>query len=487
MTDSFGRRGLLYAVLVAALLFSGFKAIQGLAGLRNTIDLSPDAITGYDGHRAEVEFTRFLDSLAAYEAGVDGIDLDEVTTRFDILWARCHLFINGAAYEAMRQQAGIGEVAKDLLEALKELEDDVFALERGDLETLKRLRQRLTPFEPMLTSMTTRVADLEVATRDEVREAIHRGLATLDHLALTVGIVVVVLLSLFGFEAIYARRAERQLAGYQEHLEQLVAERTDALQRQTIRLEEALERERELTDIQRQFVSMVSHEFRTPLGIIDGSMQRLKRRIDQLTKDKILSSCDQIQRAVKRLVHLMESTLSASRLEAGSIAITVQDCDIRSLLEDVCEDQRSMTRTHQIVTDLELLPSSIRADEALLRQTFSNLLSNAVKYSPEGKYVWVEARVDDGNALITVRDQGVGIPDDELPRLFERFFRASTSTGIPGTGIGLNFVRHLVDMHHGTLSVSTKAGKGSAFTVSLPIDGPKASADQEEAGNTKAA
>ncbi|MGI9502693.1 MAG: ATP-binding protein [Geminicoccaceae bacterium] len=466
---------------MVALVFAGFKAIEGLTGLRSTIDHSPDSITGYDGHRAEVEFTRLQYGLTTYVAGVKGIDLDEVTTRFDILWARCQLFIKGHVFEAMRKQAGIGDVSSALLEVLQDIEEDVFALERGDLATLNKLRSRLDPFEAALAGMTARIADLEVETRDSVAAAIRQSLARLDSLAMTVGLVVIMLLSLFGFEALHARKAERQLASYQEHLEHLVAERTDELKRQARRLEEALDRERELSNLQRQFVSMVSHEFRTPLGIIDGSIQRLRRRLDQLPKEKILSSFDKIQRAVKRLVHLMESTLSTSRLEAGSIAIAVEACDVRALLNEVCSDQQAMSNQHTIVTDLEPLPSQIQADEALLRQTFSNLLSNAVKYSPEGEYVWVEGSVEDGKAIVAVRDQGVGIPEAELPRLFERFFRASTSTGIPGTGIGLNFVRHLVEMHHGTIDVSTKAGEGSAFIVSLPIEGPQTSNQREAA------
>lgn len=473
MMQVFGRRSILYGILLVALVIAGVNAVKGLSGLRDSIDLSPDAITGYDGHRAEVEFTRFQDGLALYVSGHESIDLDEVTTRFDILWARCNLFIKGQAFQAMREQAGIGEVAARLLQVLQDIEDDVFTLDRGDMATFAKLRERLAPFEARLTAMTTRIADLEVATRDEVSLAIGQGLETLDSLALTIGLVAVMLLSLFGFEAIHARRAERQLASYQQHLEDLVAERTDALRKQTVRLEEALRRECELTDLQRQFVSMVSHEFRTPLAIISGTVQRLGRRFEQMSKDKTQHSFERIERAVKQLVHLMESTLSASRLEAGSIAITVQTCDIHSLLKDVCNDQQDLTKHHTISADLDSLPPSIRGDEALLRQVFSNLLSNAVKYSPDGGYVWVQGKLDGERVVIAIRDQGVGIPESELPRLFERYFRASTSTGIPGTGIGLNFVRHLVEMHHGKIDVATKAHEGSVFTVSLPIDGPR--------------
>lgn len=481
MKAVFGRRSILYVVLLLALVFAGVNAIEGLSGLRKTIDLSPDAITGYDGHRAEVEFTRFQNALALYILGHAGVDLDDVTTRFDILWARCNLFINGQAFEAMREQAGIADVSAVLLQTLRQIEDDVFSLERGDIATFEKLQQRLAPFEAELTAMTTRVADLEVSTRDEVGAAIHGGLEKLDNLTLTTGLFALMLLSLFGSEAIHARRAERQLASYQEHLESLVAERTEELERQALRLEEALDSERQLTELQRQFVSMVSHEFRTPLAVVSGSIQRLRRRFDRLSKDEVLSSYDRIERAVKQLVHLMESTLSASQLHAGSIAIAIQSCDLRALLEDVCKDQQEMSQQHEIITDLDKLPPSIQADGALLRQVFSNLLSNAVKYSPKGQYVWVETRVEDDQTIITVRDQGVGIPESELPRLFERYFRASTSLGISGTGIGLNFVRHLVEMHQGSIDVATKAGEGSAFTVRLHVDGPRALEHQEAA------
>ncbi|MDH3663587.1 MAG: HAMP domain-containing histidine kinase, partial [Alphaproteobacteria bacterium] len=414
-------------------------------------------------------------------AGFEGVNLDEVITRFDILWARASLFINGGAFEVMRQQAGIGKVGADILEILQSIEDEVMALERGDLATLAALQAELQPFEARLAEATTRIADLEVEQRDVVASALRNGLAELDELGAKLGLVVFVVLSLFAVEAFQARRAEQKLAGYQGHLEDLVAKRTDELEKQTVRLEQALGKERELRELQRHFVSMVSHEFRTPLAIIDGSVQRLKRRIDQMSKDKIDSTLDQIVRSVRRLLHLMESTLSAAQLEAGSIATKLEACNIRALVEEVCNDQREICKGHQIILDATLLPDAIQADGELLRQVFTNLLSNAVKYSPEGRQVWMEGTTDDGQAVIAVRDQGVGIPEEELPNLFERFFRASTSTGIPGTGIGLNFVKHLVEIHGGSIDVATKAGKGSVFTVRLPIDGPSLVENQQAA------
>ena len=477
MISIIGKRGFLYAFLIGVLMIAGVKAVQGLSGLRKAIDLSPDSITGYDGHRAEVEFTRLQHGLSLYVSGFAGIDLDEVITRFDILWARANLFIGGHAFEAMRQQAGIGTIGADLLEVLKAIEDDVMALERGDLEALGELQRRLQPFAPVLAAATARIADLEVEQRDVVGSALRNGLGELDDLGAKVGMVVFVVLSLFALEAFQARRAEHKLASYQEHLEDLVAKRTDELEKQTLRLEQALDKERELRMLQRQFVSMVSHEFRTPLAIIDGCTQRLKRRIDSMPREKIDKAHDQIARSVRRLLHLMERTLSAAQLEAGSIATNLETCGIKELIEEVCNEHQEISKQHQIVVEVTSLPDIILADDKLLRQVFANLLSNAVKYSPEGRLVWVEGTTEDGHAVIAVRDQGVGIPEEELPKLFERFFRASTSTGIPGTGIGLNFVKHLIELHGGKIEVATKAGEGTVFTVRLPIDGPTSTDD----------
>lgn len=473
MIAHFGRRGLLHAVLLTVLALSGVQAVVGVAHLRETIASSPDSITAYDGHRAEVEFYRLRNALVRYVADDERIDLDEVTTRFDVLWSRARLFMNGAVFAAAREMGNLDEVAESLMTMLQEIEDDVFTLQRGDLVTLGRIQERLRPFELELAKLTSWIAELETRSRDSVKDTLKYGLEEIDRLALLAGFAALVLLSLLAFEAIHARRAEQRLANYQEHLEDLVEQRTEELHQQASRLEKALDRERELNVLQRRFVSMVSHEFRTPLAIMDGAAQRLKRKFDHLPKAKVLIIAEQIERSVKRLIHLMESTLSASQLQAGAIALRIDSFDIRALIDDVCADQQQMTTQHHIAVNLDSLPTQIQADGKLLRQVFSNLISNAIKYSPEGRTIWVEGHECDSQAVISVRDEGVGIPAAELPRLFEQFFRASTSTGIPGTGVGLNFVKHLVAMHEGTIAVETDEGKGSTFTVSLPVEGPE--------------
>jgi signal transduction histidine kinase len=165
----------------------------------------------------------------------------------------------------------------------------------------------------------------------------------------------------------------------------------------------------------------------------------------------------------------MESVLSASRMEAGAITIERSPCDLADMINEVASNYREVNPGYEIAVDVETLPASFTADVKLLRQVVSNLVSNAVKYSPEAAHVSVKATSSpDGGVEITVQDQGVGIPADELDKLFKRFFRASTSTGIAGTGIGLHMVKTIVGMHGGRIDVASEKGVGTTFTVHLP-------------------
>src|SRR5680860_19220 len=160
-------------------------------------------------------------------------------------------------------------------------------------------------------------------------------------------------------------------------------------------------------------------------------------------------------------------------MEEGMIAIEIGPIDLARQLNEFCKRLQEITATHVITCKLTDLPDTIKADKGALEQVFTNLLSNAVKYSPDASHIDVIASRQGDQVVISVSDQGLGIDAEDLPRISERFFRAKTSTGIVGTGIGLNLVKTLATMHDGSISIESKKGEGSTVTVRLPIEGPK--------------
>ncbi len=250
-------------------------------------------------------------------------------------------------------------------------------------------------------------------------------------------------------------------------------------------LHQTLAKEQDLNKLQQQFVSMASHEFRTPLAIIDTAAQRMKRRADEnrLTPEEAVQRIDKIRDAVGRMTRLMDSTLNMARMEEGKFKVEIKPCDIGKVVREVCERQQEMSENHVISYDLADLPVTIQADTDFLEQALTNLFSNAVKYAPDAPDIEIKGYTEGDQVVITVRDQGVGIDEDELDRIGERFFRARTSAGTAGTGLGLNLAMTLVEMHGGSVSIESKNGEDSTFTIRLPIAGP----DQSEQVDTKVA
>jgi two-component system OmpR family sensor kinase len=234
-------------------------------------------------------------------------------------------------------------------------------------------------------------------------------------------------------------------------------------------LEQGLESERRLTAQQRDFVTMTSHEFRTPLTIIDVHAQRLIKMSDRLQPRDIAERGARVRTAVQRITNIMDSLLSASRLLDGQVVFHPTELDPRVLLCDVCQAHRDATRGAIINEDFSPLPATIDGDPKLLFHAFSNLISNAIKYSPAGSPVEVVARQEPGRVVVKVRDHGIGIPERDRDRLFERYFRGSNATGIAGTGVGLHLVSMVVTLHQGEVFAESLEGVGSRFVVHLPI------------------
>ncbi len=259
------------------------------------------------------------------------------------------------------------------------------------------------------------------------------------------------------------------LVRHKETLEVTVALRTKEVEEQARELERLLQQERNINELQRQFVALASHEFRTPLAIIDAAAQRLLRAKGDIASKFVRDKADQIRSSVVRIVDLMESILAASRMDNGAIQIRYDRCALGAIIESCCRRQSDISKSHRITVDLGDLPDYIDADKFALEQVFSNLVSNAIKYAPGHPDIHIAGRQEGNMVKVVVRDHGVGIDAEDLPKIFQRYFRARTSTGIPGTGLGLYLVKQIVELHGGSIEIESEKGKGTSLIVALPI------------------
>ncbi len=252
-------------------------------------------------------------------------------------------------------------------------------------------------------------------------------------------------------------------------IELMVSQR--GLAQQASMLEEKLAAEQQLTAMQRNFVSMASHEFRTPLTIIDGNARRLIKLKERMPPAEVGQRAGKIRAAVLRMTHLMDNLLNSSRLieQGAELYFHPTEIDLTGVLADVCQLHREIAPKSQIIERFDVESLRMTGDPKLLHQVFSNLLSNAIKYSPSGKPISISAGIESGEVVVCVQDPGIGIPSADIDRIFERYSRGSNVSGIVGTGIGLYLVRMVVDLHHGQIRVESTEGRGSRFTVHLPL------------------
>jgi signal transduction histidine kinase len=237
--------------------------------------------------------------------------------------------------------------------------------------------------------------------------------------------------------------------------------------RQRAEVARALISEREANAQHRRFISIASHEFRTPLAVIDSATQRVVATLPSDLPPEIGRRLLRIRGAVARMTQIIDRTLATARLDEGRIEFRPEVFDLAALLRELCERQRSITPEFEIACDFP--PHfHLEADPRLADQIFTNLLSNAVKYSGAARRIELTLMADDRICSVAVRDHGVGIDADDVAQLFQRFFRARSANGVPGTGIGLHLVRELVRMHGGEVDVRSRIGEGSVFDVRLP-------------------
>ena len=232
----------------------------------------------------------------------------------------------------------------------------------------------------------------------------------------------------------------------------------------------ALGREKELSQLKSNFVSMVSHQFRTPLAIIQSSAELLREFMSRMNPTERDEQLESIAGNTRRMTGMMEEILVLSRLDAGKLDFRPTALDLSTFCRRVVNEVRSATN-HECSIELLLARSlpACRADERLLEHIFTNLLTNAVKYSELGTSVHFEVRRESGDALCVIRDKGVGISDDDQKMLFTAFHRGANVENRPGTGLGLLLVKRCVELHHGKVQIESKLGEGTTVTVRLPV------------------
>jgi len=265
-------------------------------------------------------------------------------------------------------------------------------------------------------------------------------------------------------------RADAAVREANASLERRVKERTIELENAQEEIARALEAERELSDMKTRFVSIVSHEFRTPLGIIMSAVELLRNYADRLPPQKQQELHSDIFSATRHMAGLMEQVLVLGRTESGRLAYSPAPLDLAVLCGKLADESQSATNQRcPIQVKLTGATDGASGDEALVRHILSNLLSNAVKYSPASASVNLEIARDGREAVFIVRDQGIGIPPDDLPHIFEAFHRAGNVGETPGTGLGMLIVKRCVELHGGTITVDSQAGRGTTVTVRLPL------------------
>ncbi|MDB5812463.1 MAG: domain S-box [Betaproteobacteria bacterium] len=232
----------------------------------------------------------------------------------------------------------------------------------------------------------------------------------------------------------------------------------------------ALEKERELNELKSRFVAMTSHEFRTPLATILSSSELLEQYSEKLTANDKKEMFESIRAGVERMAKMLDDVLMIGRAEAHMVEFNPAPLNLAEFCERlVDETRRTKSSAHALAFSFDGPRRQVVMDEKLLRHALTNLLTNALKYSPDGGTIEFNARLADSIAEFDVVDHGIGIPAEDQARLFESFHRAGNVGTIAGTGLGLAIVKKSVDLQRGSISFNSRVGKGTRFTVAIPL------------------
>ena len=258
-------------------------------------------------------------------------------------------------------------------------------------------------------------------------------------------------------------------------LEQKVDERThilkealEKLEQSQTELHEALDKEKQLNEIKSRFVSMASHEFRTPLSAVLSSAALLSKYTKEDDQEKRNKHIDRIKDSVKHLNDILEDFLSLGKLDEGRISTDPSEFNLKDMIADTLSEVKVVLKPGQKFNFKYEGEEKINADKKLLRNILINLISNAAKFSEEDSSITITAKSDGEKNIITVADKGIGISQKDQEHLFTMFYRGTNVTNIQGTGLGLHIVKRYLDLINGTVNLQSTLGKGTSITITFP-------------------
>jgi PAS domain S-box-containing protein len=249
----------------------------------------------------------------------------------------------------------------------------------------------------------------------------------------------------------------------------ILKEALQELERSQKELSEALDKEKELSEIKSRFVSMASHEFRTPLSTVLSSASLISKYTKTEEQERRDKHIKRIKDSVKHLNDLLEDFLSLGKLEEGKVYTSIESFDVKEFLEDVTEEMKPILKPGQEIEVHHNGMGSFSTDKKLLKNVLINLISNAAKFSPEGSQIDVDAFLENKHMKVAIRDQGIGISEEDQQHLFSSFFRGKNALNIQGTGLGLHIVKRYLDLVDGKVHLQSNLGAGTTITIELPL------------------
>lgn len=395
---------------------------------------------------AHLESLRLTD--AVQKKALDPSATIDLSFRYQMLLSRVNLLYDGPQSRFLNEIGVLAELHRQKA-ALDDVEP-LLSLEYLTTAQLEHLQQTLNDFSALMLKASGRAMTAQW-------EELGVGIDMNRNAILTVLFIMIAILFCSVFVAVQLLAALKR------------SRQNERIKQQQLELQKELEHERKVSELYRSFGAMLSHQFRTPLAIIDASMQRLIRAGERMTSEQVISRAVKVKAATDRLTHLIESILNADQL-LDQVDIQLQNFPLVDLVKQAIDEQVFIGTQRQVKLTYENAKTlQVICDPVLVGQIIENMLSNADKYSPADKVISVRIYQSEHYVCCEVQDLGRGIAEEELPYIFRRYFRSQSVTDVVGTGIGLYVAAELAELQNGRLTVTSKVNIGSIFTLYLPL------------------